>query len=80
MQLSDFIGHNITMVIPTIHKTAMQNVTLLGVEVGGVWVQSQPLTNLALRRIGQPDSTKAIVFFLPYHAISVALSSIEKTS
>ena len=80
MQLSDFIGHNITMVIPTIHKTAMQNVKLLGVEIGGVWVESPALTNLALRRIGQQNTPKTIVFFLPYHAISVALSSIEKPS
>jgi len=53
MQLSDYIGQEIALLIPTIHPIKFQAVKLLGVEAGGVWIESQTLLNLVLKNIGK---------------------------
>ncbi|MGH9403306.1 MAG: hypothetical protein ACRD2P_14495 [Terriglobia bacterium] len=41
MDFSDLIGQEIAVLIPKIHQTALQQVKLIGVESGGIWVQSK---------------------------------------
>jgi len=65
------------MVIPAIHATTIQEVKVLGVEFGGVWIQSQALTNAFLQILGVAVAPKTMVAFVPYHGISLAFSSIE---
>jgi hypothetical protein len=78
MQLSDFIGQVVSMVIPAIHQTTIQKVELLGVETGGVWIQSQTFTNAVLQTLGEASAPKTMVLFVPYHGIALAFSSIEE--
>jgi hypothetical protein len=78
MQLSDFVGQTLGFIIPGIHPTTIQRVKILGVEAGGVWIQSQTLTNAVLEKFGAASAPKTMVFFLPYHAISVGFASIEE--
>jgi len=78
MQLSDYIGQNITLLIPSIHETTLQSVRLLGVETGGIWIHSQWHTNEVLQVLGKPSAPKTIAMFLPYHAFSYGLGSMDE--
>jgi hypothetical protein len=80
MQLSDYVGESIAMVLPFLHTTKIQKVKLLGVEAGGVWIQSQEFINLTLQKLEQPTAPKTMVLFVPYHGIALALASIEGPS
>lgn len=78
MQLSDFIGQVILVMIPFLDKSGIQKVKLLGVESGGIWIQSQHATNFILQKGGLATSPKTPVFFSPYHAISLAYAATEE--
>jgi hypothetical protein len=41
MQLSDYIGNSILILIPKIHEKKYQKVILHGVEASGIWIESQ---------------------------------------
>ena len=80
MQLADFIGQTISMSIPRIHPVIWQQVKLHGVEAGGVWIESQAITNAVLQHAGVPAAPKTLVAFLPYHEIAFAISAIAEPS
>jgi hypothetical protein len=63
--------------IPTIHPIKFQSVKLLGVETGGVWIESQTLINLVLKNIGQVSTPKSLAFFYPYHELKFGFVGIE---
>jgi hypothetical protein len=76
MQLADFVNQEIRLA----HVAAsgkIHRVKLLGVEVGGIWVESQEITNQMLQFIGQATAEQTPIVFLPYHAIASILVSIE---
>jgi hypothetical protein len=75
MLLSDFVGQNVTLLIPFFHQTKLQEVKLHGVEAGGIWIESQAFTNQALQRFGVATAPKTLVFFLPYSQISLGIAS-----
>jgi len=77
MQLSDYIGQEIVLFIPTIHPTNFQKVTLMGVDAGGVWIYSQTLLNMMLKSIGRATSPKSVAFFYPYHELRFGYVGIE---
>ena len=74
MQLSDFIGDSIFIVVPMIHKTELKEVKLVGVEAGGIWIESQEAINVILQSSGASAARNTPVLFLPYHQISLALT------
>ncbi len=80
MQLSDYIGQTVLMLIPFLHPKDMQEIKLLGVESGGIWIQSQSFTNAVLQKAGVTGAPKTGVFFVPYHGISLTLVSIEESA
>ena len=69
MQLSDYIGQVIALAIPAIDAERFQEVKLLGVETGGIWVESQKLINMGLKTYGLASSETSLAFFFPYHEI-----------
>jgi hypothetical protein len=75
--LNELVGQTITALVPFIDRTVMQKLTLHGVETGGIWVESQTLTDLFLGRIGVSASPKTAIFFLPYQQIVFVLGSID---
>ena len=77
MQLSDLVGDRLALLVPMIHGTELQTVNLLGVEAGGIWVESQKFTNQLLQGLGAQSFPRTPVFFLPYHQIAVAMSSVD---
>jgi hypothetical protein len=46
-------------------------VKLLGVEAGGLWIESQAITNAVPQTFEVASSPRTPVFFLPYHEIAV---------
>jgi hypothetical protein len=78
MQLSEFIGEIVPFKIARIDPDHEQEVLLHGVEAGGVWIESQELTNNFLTRMRVSSSPRTIVLFLPWHEISFAIGSIDK--
>jgi hypothetical protein len=64
MKLSDLIGDSI----------------LLMVEAGGIWVESQELTNAVLQTLGVAAAPKTLVMFFPYHEIYVITTAIDGPS
>jgi hypothetical protein len=77
MQLSDYIGQVITLAIPAIDAEKFQNVKLLGVEAGGIWVESQTLITMALKTAGQATAENSLAFFFPYREIRFGFVPID---
>jgi hypothetical protein len=80
MQFTELIGDSIYVRSPLIHSTNIKEVKLVGVEAGGLWIESQELTNLVLDSYADPTivgSRKTPLFFLPYHQISMVLTTID---
>jgi hypothetical protein len=80
VQFADLIGQQILVLIPKINTTLYQKVKLHGVEAGGLWLESQDVTNALLQTLGAPATEKTVVFFWPYHQILFAISSIDQPS
>lgn len=55
-------------------------VKLHAVEAGGIWVESQPLTNMILQLSDSPAAPKTAVFFLPFSTIGSVASSLDEMS
>jgi hypothetical protein len=77
MQLSDYVGQVIVLAIPAIDPKLFQSVKLLGVEAGGIWVESQTLITMALKTAGQATAPKSLAFFFPYHEIRFGFVPID---
>jgi hypothetical protein len=77
MKFENLIGQHILLKVHRIDPTVYQHVKLLGVEAGGLWIESQTLTNAMLQAMGVASAPKTAAFFFPYHEISFAITSIE---
>jgi hypothetical protein len=77
MQLSDYVGQTLTVLIPRIHEDSEEKVRVHGVEAGGVWIESQRLTNRLMTRLSASTAPKTLVFFFPYHEIVYAMVPID---
>ena len=79
MQLSECVGKTIVAMIPFIDQS-FQIVTVCGVEVGGVWIQSQSLTNKMLGSLQEASLSITPVFFVPYGQIVFLASHVPQTA
>jgi hypothetical protein len=77
MQLADYLDQEISMLIPLISKTQFQRVKIRGVEAGGIWIESQTLTNVTLASLALQTAPKSLAFFFPYSAITFGFVGIE---
>lgn len=80
MTFNDLIGEMVLAVIPTIHPVEFQELKIHGAEAGGLWVECQRLTDMALKSIGLPTAQRTPIWFLPFHQIRLAWRPIEQTS
>jgi hypothetical protein len=69
MQLSEHVGQQI--IINAQPLGGLQQVKLLGVEAGGVWIESQEITNQFLVHFKIATAPNTFVFFLPYGQIEM---------
>jgi hypothetical protein len=77
MQLADYVDQEISMLIPFIDPVKLQRVKIRGVEAGGIWLESQTLTNITLKSIGVATAPKSLAFFFPYHAVRFGFVGVE---
>lgn len=80
MQFEQLIGSQISLLMPTVHKTQHQHFVLRGVEAGGLWLESQMLANYVLGQIGVASTPKTIAIFVPYHQFDAAFASLDLPS
>jgi hypothetical protein len=76
MQLSDYIDKLI--IINAQPLGGIKQVKLLGVEAGGVWIESQEAMNQLLGHFNVATAPTTFVFFLPYGQIEMISVPISK--
>jgi len=76
-ELKSKIGQQIILVTPFLHPTKFQKVILHGVEDGGIWIESQSLTNQLLEKFSVAASPRTAIFFLPWHQVSLVMDSLD---
>lgn len=70
MNLKEMIGHEIHLVIELIQPAPqLMAMKLHNVEEGGIWVESQALTEIVLGIFQVPTAPKTLVIFLPWSQI-----------
>jgi len=80
MQFSDLIGQEVGLIIPRFHPEKIQSVKVIGVESGGVWIESQWLTNQLLEKFGVASAPRTAAVFVPYHQIAWGVTSVSGPS
>ena len=73
MMLSGHIGKEIIVLIPFIEPDHYQRVKLVGVEAGGIWIESQTMIDKVFSAVGEAASERTPIFFFPYHQIEFAM-------
>lgn len=71
--LEQLIGHELLCVIPIIHATQMQIIRLHRVEQGGIWIESNAMTQTVLRNMNAAAG-KTPLFFVPFEKINFLMS------
>jgi hypothetical protein len=80
MQFAELLNQEILVLIPRVHPKLHHYVRLVGVESGGIWIESQDFTNTMLQTIGTATAPNSPVFFLPYSEIAVAIATVAGPS
>jgi hypothetical protein len=76
MTLSELIGKDVMLMIPSVEPNHYLTVKILGVEAGGIWTQSQDMLNLVYSAVNKADSPRTPVFFIPYCQIRFGITAI----
>lgn len=76
MTLSELIGQEIILKIPFVERDHYQHMKLLGVEAGGIWIESQEMINKVYSAVDIAASERTVVFFFPYHQIEFAMTAV----
>jgi hypothetical protein len=77
MTFAQLVGQTVVALVPLISATNFQNLKLHGVEAGGIWVESQALTELGLKAAEATMAPKTPMFFLPFWQIRFVMVSLD---
>ena len=81
INFSSLIGSQVTILSKFLDPTlAPVNATVRGVEAGGIWIETQHLTDLILKAIGQSTYEATPVFFLSFAAIYCVIATQDVPS
>jgi hypothetical protein len=78
--LRELEGSIVWILTPFLDPKILQKVKLHGVESGGIWIESQKLTEIALNIGGYASSPKTAIYFLPWHQITTIISSLDEVA
>jgi hypothetical protein len=78
--LTEMVGQEIIAFIPIMDRKVLQKVKLLGVETGGIWIESQKMTNVLLGALGVQSAPKSAIFFLPFQQITFVVAGQDVPS
>ncbi len=76
MNFSDLIGKNVVALVPVFDDKLFSELTIRGVESGGLWVECAKVTQAWMQEMGVP-ALKTPIFFLPYNEIRFAFAAGE---
>jgi hypothetical protein len=71
------VGERILVRSDVLHAEPIMVVTLRGVEYGGIWIESQEMTNELLNRLGAQSAPRTPVFFLPFAQIHYMMAALD---
>jgi hypothetical protein len=74
-KLSDYVGQTVLIRSIPVDEQRPTVVKLVDVEAGGIWIESQDLTDHWLAELKVTSSPKTLVWFLPYAKISWIMGS-----
>jgi hypothetical protein len=74
-KLADYVGQTLLIRCIPIDEERPTVVKLIDVEAGGIWIESQKVTDHWLAELKIASSPKTLVWFLPYAKISWILGS-----
>ena len=77
MELRDYIDKTISILL--VDQKTFYAVKLIGVEAGGLWIESQDLKIAILRNAGS-SSWSNPVFFVPFARINVVAATPDSSS
>lgn len=78
--LQSLVGSEISVLIPSLDPKIFQRVRLHGVELSGIWIESQTFTEFILTQLHTATAPKTLILFLPWHQVSVILGSADGPS
>jgi hypothetical protein len=79
IELKQFVGKEIQVLIPAINDSAFRPVMLHGVESGGIWISGDEINEMVHRVLKTKMLARTPVLFFPYAQIGAILQSIEGT-
>jgi hypothetical protein len=74
-KLTDYVGQTILIRSIPIDEEKPTVVKLIDVEAGGIWIESQKITDHWLAELKVASAPKTFVWFLPYAKLSWILGS-----
>jgi hypothetical protein len=77
VSFNDLIGKQVLAFIPIFDDNTFHEITIHGVETGGLWVESAHVSKAWLEKLQLP-AIKTPLFFVPFHEIRFVLHSAEK--
>jgi len=80
MNFAQLVGQTVALLIPKVNPFVVQRVKLVGVDAGGIWIESQAAMNVILRTLNLPSAPRTLAFFLPYHEITFGFVGTEGVS
>lgn len=66
INFAQLVGSEMLAVIPVLDPLKIQTFIVRGVEGGGIWIESQALTNLILEKLGLTHAPRTPIFFLAF--------------
>jgi|HubBroStandDraft_2_1064218.scaffolds.fasta_scaffold291696_1 hypothetical protein len=79
--LQGLVGSVIQAVIPIwSHDSVVREFKLHGVEAGGLWLESQELTDNILKALGIATAPKTVALFVPYHHVQFVVGLVDQSS
>jgi hypothetical protein len=76
-RLQALVGQYVFALIPHLNGEAYLRVKLLGIEAGGIWIESEKVTQLVLERLKMPTA-KTPTLFVPYSQITFLMTPIDQ--
>ena len=74
-------GETIKLVSPVFDNVKIQTVRLIRVEDAGIWIENHEYNMEMLKKtFGITSTRKTMIFFLPWHQISVIVGSLDAPS
>jgi len=77
LTLQGMVGEDILARIPIIDPTKLVTVKLHGVEVGGLWIEYEPLLQTFMNDASAAMSTHRPIFFLPFGKVDFVVGFLE---